>query len=431
MPLLRLALTALLLAVGVAPATGAVTRLAQRPFVPTDYSFFRFTAAPALSPLASPALAPGPSDADVRAQIQEVLGNRRRGPEAAAANAALVQSGLALYDRPDVVAKLPDAVLRGAYVLLLGTVGEPTMAPLLTDAAGTIAFAPQPPGTESGIAAASASGRVTVNEAFRYEQPVVLSATLAHEALHLGPGTPFSRNSLDEEVISAAVEAVVTIEQVLVVPRHYRQQTELVQRIATSSILARLNSGTGESIRIVSPGSVLFPGRPRAALTDFRSLISADYAMFRLPATSEGIPTLTAVVARLTPPGRTAPASPAFDDALIAHLDAGLNPDVLTAADLVAVANALSLEGSTPPAPCSTLGGARKKACLLARRDAATRAACLRSRGFARVRCLAVLRRAQALRVCATRTGRAKALCISDAPRIPAPPRGVRARANR
>ena len=155
---------------------------------------------------------------------------------------------------------VPDPVLRAAAVSLLGTIAEPAIAWLATGGhfkrielgdpgSGAVARSlADPDGTQ----------RIVVDERLRFEDPGLLSAVLAHEALHSD-----GEVSDLEELIALSFQALVHMQQLVADPALGSERTLLAQHL-NPWVLARLNTREPGStdLRLVLPDSspTIFPG---------------------------------------------------------------------------------------------------------------------------------------------------------------------------
>ena len=160
---------------------------------------------------------------------------------------------LATYDAAATAAIIPNANLRAALVSLVGTVAEPAINSYITKGNVTgrpytsVNFGTVSSGTPVGETSLSPGSRLSlnINSNFAGEPFQVLSATLAHEALHQdstvngGGDVP---NTQDEEIITNTVETVVWGQQLLVDPSTAANGSKLVVRTNTR-LLALINSG--------------------------------------------------------------------------------------------------------------------------------------------------------------------------------------------
>ena len=170
---------------------------------------------------------------------------------------------------------MPDATLRAALVLLLGTSGAPAITaitddPLLLE----VYFGPlESPGVVAGKARIrpgfeSAGKRVIiVNDRYRYEDPALLSQVLFHEALHLD-----DESAREEAVVLAFLGELVHAEAQVDFPEIGRLDTALPQSTRTTMLAVLINSRTPFESR-----GELFPGNsvsPSASLFDDSSYAS-------------------------------------------------------------------------------------------------------------------------------------------------------------
>ncbi|MGC4033333.1 MAG: hypothetical protein QM754_16700 [Tepidisphaeraceae bacterium] len=225
--------------------------LSNRNFVASDLSYFDpdvFTSAPTPTTASTT-----PSSATIRANLVTFLNKKVSAGIITSAQASAAITNY--YDSSTVAAIIPNANLRAALASLVGTAAEPAIASYIgkTNVTGKqytlVDFGTVSSGTPVGETKLSPGGRLnlTINSAFAGEPFQVLSATLAHEALHQdaannsGGDLPSSQ---DEEIIANAVETIVYAQQLLVDGSIAGNGTKLVVRTNTR-LLALLNSGDG------------------------------------------------------------------------------------------------------------------------------------------------------------------------------------------
>jgi hypothetical protein len=195
-----------------------------------------------------PAAGPVATEAGVRLQLSEHFGG-----------SALKASALALFDRPDLKAKLPDPTLRAALVSLRGTIAAPVIGNFLSR---TYSVSPRfctclP--NAMAIAAATDSGRVIFfNARYQYEHFGLFSGVVAHEILHQFPtsATPA------EEVLLNTLTALVAMQVLNRQPKLATLGTEL-SRTMNGGRLMLINSrapGSSRSAVVAPNGKGTVPG---------------------------------------------------------------------------------------------------------------------------------------------------------------------------
>lgn len=298
------------------PAGASATQLAN--FVlalpqrkPCDVTLFtsRFDArtppVPAFYPDGSvmkPAAGPVPTEASVRIQLIEHFDG-----------STLKPSALALFDRPDLKAKLPDPTLRAALASLRGTIAEPVIGNFLSRSYSVAPRFCNCLPNKLGIAAATDSGRVIFfNARYQYEHFAAFSGILAHEILHQFPtsATPA------EEVLLNTMTALVAMQILNRQPELARIGTELT-RYMNDWRLMLINSrapGSSRSAVVAPNGKGTAPGsalsRPdlwqHAAYFHFLGR-AADPA-----ATRPAPPVLATVLRKVLAPGAALPSPLTF-----------------------------------------------------------------------------------------------------------------------
>lgn len=225
--------------------------LANRNFAPTDLSIVDkdvFASAP--TPVTASTT---PSATTVRTRLIAFLNAKVATTTGTKITQAQATAAINLYDSSATAAIVPNASLRAALVSLVGTAGEPAINSFIAKTNSTgkpytiVDFGTVSSGTPVGETQLSAGGRLnlTINSAFAGEPFQVLSATLAHEAMHQDPANNTNGDlpaGQDEEIIANAVETVVYGQQLLVDPSVATNGTKLVVRTNTR-LLALLNSG--------------------------------------------------------------------------------------------------------------------------------------------------------------------------------------------
>ncbi len=194
-----------------------------------------------------------PTEAKARSQLASFLtGSPVRG------------AALALFDRADVEARMPDPTLRAALAALRGTAGEPAIDLFLRN---PLLVAPrfgglgvQMLGRASIVGFPDRRTEIIVNVRHQAEHPALLSTTVMHEILHhdLVPA------SFPEEILLNTVAGVVHMQMLARRPTLATGGTEL-SRFMNEWALELTNSRAPGSHRIalVAPnGRGVAPGSP-------------------------------------------------------------------------------------------------------------------------------------------------------------------------
>lgn len=223
--------------------------LSNRNFVPTDLAYVDKDVY-ASAPTATTANTT-PNATTIRTNLVAFLNKKVAAGTItqATANAAVTN----YFDSSAVAAIAPNANIRAALASLVGTAGEPAINSFIgkTNSTGKpytlVQFGTVSSGTPVGETQLSPGGRLnlTINSTFAGEPFQVISATLAHEAMHQDPANNGNGDlpaGQDEEIIANAVETVVYAQQLLTDPTIAGNGSKLVVRTNTR-LLALLNSG--------------------------------------------------------------------------------------------------------------------------------------------------------------------------------------------
>jgi hypothetical protein len=247
-----------------------------------------------------PAAQSAPSEAQLRAQLAAFL--KGSGRDAVA---------LALFDRADVRAKLPDPTLRAALVSLRGTVAEQVIEFFL--ARDTYAQPPRFGGLpitvigRASVVAGQSKIQIVFNRRFQSDHFALLSGAFAHEILH--HDAPIG--NLAEETILSAVTAVVHLQLLSRHPELGARDTEL-SRYMNDYVLAFVNSrpqGSSRSAIVVPNGKGIAPGSARSTpdfQTFFAKFIYPELVTGGTPETPAP-PVFAAVLRKLLAPGVALP----------------------------------------------------------------------------------------------------------------------------
>jgi hypothetical protein len=225
--------------------------LSNRQFVATDLAYLDkdvFASAPTATTASTTPVA-----ATVRAALVAFLNKKLTTTIGTKITQAQYNFALTTYDATATAAIFPNANMRAALVSLVGTVAEPAINSYLTKGNAStkpytlVNFGTVSNGTPVGETSLSPGGRLSliVNSVFAGEPFQVVSATLAHEALHQDAANNVNGDlpsGQDEEIVANAVETVVWAQQLLVDAAPAANASKLVVRTNTR-LLALLNSG--------------------------------------------------------------------------------------------------------------------------------------------------------------------------------------------
>jgi hypothetical protein len=334
----------------------------RRPFVPTNrdlfYSFDRADWAD-VAPLHY-AEGPGLTDDETRDQLRAFL--QRRFP----CSPQRVREGLDVFSHPTARQKIPDPTLRAALAALTGTIGEPAIGYLLTQApVTTIHFgivAQYGEGLPNGPRATVYPSRdgtfeMVFDGRLRFDPFGSFSALLFHEALHVEfpPAMPAAGDQPDdvglpEEATAAALESLVYMQMILTDPTIARVP-DLLTRVGSNPLaIVRLNSGIAGTDRLnvfVPDGVANLDPVAVGPVTEFYEFYPS--LMFDGPGDpawraleTHGNPLLAAVLPALAESGQSPPDRPDFDRATLEFIDQ--NQAVLSPGQLLAAACILELD---------------------------------------------------------------------------------------
>jgi hypothetical protein len=234
------------------PATTAApaSPLTSERLVPADTSLFLPTYYPDVEPLPPAA---GPEWSEQRALERAVELVEARDP-------ALEAEARALFTGEELVAVAPDPVVRAALVSLLGTIAEPAVDWVAGAGPFTSVELGDPGGgvVARSLAEPDGTQRIVLDERLRFEDPGLLSAVLAHEALHSD-----GEVSDLEELVALSFQALVQMEQLLADPGLGDERTLLAQQL-NPWVLARLNTrepgSTALRLVLADGAPTIFPG---------------------------------------------------------------------------------------------------------------------------------------------------------------------------
>lgn len=315
----------LLARAGKAAPPAALDILKRMPFPPTDRSLF--TPQVYGAPVSSPAARYTFSEQSIRSTVSSILSRRFNN------NSAKVNACLAVYGEVVVKAVIPDARLRGALILLFGTVGEAAITAIRSGIYDKVRF-----GTFQGPVIAQvqapalggAKPSIVFNTIYQYENLLLHATTLAHETLHQDPIV-----TNREELINNSIDCLIYGRMCLETPALVLTRTELTRRMNTK-LLARLNSRSSQGIlRLMTARGPIFPGSS-STLANFAALFPP---LAGNVASTPGNATLRSMLRGITGADIV---DPAFSSATVTLLDT--RQVLLSAAQLVSLATILKLD---------------------------------------------------------------------------------------
>lgn len=292
--------------------------LEARPLTPTNVNLFSPAAYPEATPMV-PAAGPPPMEAQVEAMLQDYL--RAEFPH----HRQAIAEGLALFDDPDLIAKIPNPSLRAGLIGLMGTAGEPAIdfvrnaqTPEGLPKVSAIGFDSlpwDPSDTRIGRAVIDPASQQVVyifNPKFQSENPFAFTSIESHEVLHSDLEV-----ATTEEVINLALQSYIYLEQLAKHPDVALADTELTRRNNTNG-LARLNSGSGDELGLFDSTThePVLPGSPITATSWFGQFDDVPGFI-----DTPGNPLLRAYLANIAERGSVAPANPNFDMATLQFID--------------------------------------------------------------------------------------------------------------
>jgi hypothetical protein len=240
--------------------------LACRGFIPTNFN--RFTSeifAASADPI------PGSTDipeATVTANLDAFLGKK---VTLGIITQEQKDAAMATYNSDAAKARISNANLRAALISLTGTFAEGAIASFLGPNYIVVAFQtpadPTVPVAQTTVKPGDGRLRTVVRPEFDGEPFQVLSAWLAHEALHQD-----SAFTLQEEVVATTFGILVNAQQAQTDPTYLKAGTQLVNQ-DNESLLALLNSGrtifpyigVNEASMRLNANLGVFPGQKAAS----------------------------------------------------------------------------------------------------------------------------------------------------------------------
>ncbi|MET7717243.1 hypothetical protein [Streptomyces sp. NPDC005407] len=293
--------------------------LAEDQRKPDDVDLFTPQAYSESTPM-PPASGPQLSEDQTRRRLERFL------REQSGKHSAPVRRALALFDSPDLQAKMPDPTLRAAYAAMVDTLWEPTIDHFLNSGrftTATFGVTPNPDAIAMVLDNGDGTSRIVFNQNYSREHFALFIGVMGHEIMH-----DDNANSGSEEGILHGLTAMVHAQVVSRHPDLAYGGTELTQRTNTA-VLAWLNSKNRDSpiSRLVaSTGLGVYPGGAIAA-ADFWSLFGDPSDSSPAP-----VPVFAQVLALLGLPGSSVfdkPTAETFgqaDDAWLSYPDrVGLN----------------------------------------------------------------------------------------------------------
>ncbi len=311
--------------------------LENRPFVPTNINLFNPSVYPESTP-ALPAQGPAPTEDQVRTMLQDYL--EAEFPN----NSGKQQSYMQLFDRPAVVARIPNPSLRAGLLGLANTLAEPAIDFVLgaktlrgNPVFNEIKFGELPENVVATVVPAGTADaeqfNIIFNQRLAAENPFLFTRTFAHEPLHQD-----NANGVYEEGLITAIDTLVYLHQLAYHPELATQGTWL-SRFHNTNALARLNSGLGSELGLLETNGngPILPG----STVDFNSF----WNRYRDNPSFEATPgnfLLRVYLKNLKEDGAPKCSADAFNQALLECLDQ--NQGSITDEELVRAAQALQLD---------------------------------------------------------------------------------------
>lgn len=321
--------------------------LTQRPFAPTDRGLLSTSVYPD-APAMAPAAGGEPTSEQVASRLDAYLAEQFPGDNTSQ------DAARALFNDPATVAKIPSPSLRAALVGLNGTFAAPAVDYILHaqrnghDEVKTVRFAqpsemPDPTRAIGAVYTVGDQFEIRFNARYQAEDPFLFVPVMAHEALHLGNGEVANT----EEQINTSMDGLLGIDGLARHPGLATLGTELSRRYNTRA-LVRLNSGTGSTLGLYATngGAQLFPGSTTATGHSWFEDSGGDQA----PTQTPGFSLLETLLGAIHAPGAPVCSGTSFEKPTLDCIDAQGNGG-LSSDTLVAAANALRLDTTTPAGP--------------------------------------------------------------------------------
>ncbi len=269
-------------------------------------------------PPMAPAVGTPRSTETMRADLNDFL------IEGLGPDAPQVKTTMALFDDPAIIERVPDPLLRAAFVVLNITVAAPIIDSYLTsDAYGGnlewvatgLAFA------ESSEPGPDGKQHIGVSDRYEFEHFTAIAPNIVHAILHHDDNF-----SYPEDVIILTIATVTYLQLLEVQPSIAYQGTEL-SRFNNTFALALLNShraGSPDIELIVPGGTSVLPGSLDDA-PDFWSMIMKNESV------SPAAPVLPELLANLLTPGVAIPAQLNFSRKTAELISGQISEEVLGA----------------------------------------------------------------------------------------------------
>jgi hypothetical protein len=249
-------------------STSSLDILKKPPFAPTDVNMFTTQLYPSSAPM-EPAAPRDISETELRDQLNSMFTQRFN------YNNTQVNTAMALFDDPKIVAAAPDPRLRASLVALKGTPGEAAITAVKN---GTITKIQYHDFNDPTFIAGAQSdpvhkGKTIVNvsDRYQYEDFRLMSPTIAHEALHLD-----TKVTDREERMAHTLETMIYGKFILENPSLAQSQTELARRENTQ-FMGRLNSRDANgNLRLYTAQGNIFPGGA-VSVPNFASIFQGNY----------------------------------------------------------------------------------------------------------------------------------------------------------
>jgi hypothetical protein len=268
---------------------------------------------------------PPPTDAEVRAEVTQVMRRRFRRAEPERA----VRDAMLLYESPRLREITGDeVVLRAALAELKGTLGEPVLRfALTTDRPLSLRFGrPVLPNASGEAVGDGYHLSIMVHEEYRNESPALVAPVVFHELMHQG-----GQSQQPEEIVNNVLDRRLTIELLRDAPAAFTRRSRLIDS-ARIGVVAQLNTRVGTELAVersettnVLPG---FEGPPAPSFvavllseeSDGADVGVASYYSRLADAPTKGNPTLVEVL-RMVAPDADVPDDQLFDRSAVTLLD--------------------------------------------------------------------------------------------------------------
>lgn len=342
-------------------ATAREVLATERPFAPADKDLFLSYSNPDWKDQEPPELDTGPSrsEAEIKQELREFLSMRFP------CDPQRVLDGLAIFDNSLAEQKIPDPTLRAALAALTGTIGEPAIEFLLTEAPVSSVFfgvvIHSRDGVPTGMTATvysmpDSTWVIVFDSLLRYNSFKSLSALLFHEMLHIEtpaagdePGTKPDGAGMAEETIAISLESIIYMQMLLTDPSIARLPDFLTRSGNNVLALVRINSGLPgtDQLNLYVPDNTvdlntLF-SEPMTQFADYYAAAGydgTDEAEWRVLET-HGNELLQVVLPALAGQGERSPERPDYDQTTLDFIDH--HQAVLSPAALMTVACTLGL----------------------------------------------------------------------------------------